>query len=143
MVYHFGYFHVMCCMCGDSDSYRRKTCIFDYSLRLNFSHKKHFATKIPLVACDKLIANDKGYCMKEKVNKYISSFDSIVYVLLHATKMQLFWSQLRETDVHFINLKILEVWYMLKWPFLLTNSMITFNYNPPKKMAWKSFFTHK
>jgi hypothetical protein len=37
--------------------------------------------------------------MKEKVNKYISSFDSIVYVLSHATKMQLFWSQLRANDV--------------------------------------------
>jgi hypothetical protein len=37
--------------------------------------------------------------MKEKVNKYISSFDSIVYVLSHATKMQLFWSQLTTNDV--------------------------------------------
>jgi len=34
--------------------------------------------------------------MKEKVNKYISS---IVYILSHATKMQLFWSQLRANDV--------------------------------------------
>jgi hypothetical protein len=37
--------------------------------------------------------------MKEKVNKYISSFDYIVYVLSHATKMQLIWSQLRANDV--------------------------------------------
>jgi hypothetical protein len=37
--------------------------------------------------------------MKEKVNKYISSFDSIVYVLSHVTNMQLFWSQLRANDV--------------------------------------------
>jgi len=37
--------------------------------------------------------------MKEKVNKYISSFDSIVYVLSHVTKMQLFWSQLKANDV--------------------------------------------
>jgi hypothetical protein len=37
--------------------------------------------------------------MKEKINKYISSFDSIVYVLSHAIKMQLFWSQLRANDV--------------------------------------------
>ncbi len=37
--------------------------------------------------------------MKKKVNKYISSFDYIVYVLSHVTKMQLFWSQLRENDV--------------------------------------------
>jgi hypothetical protein len=37
--------------------------------------------------------------MKEKVSKYISSFDSIVYVLSHATQMQLFWSQLKANDV--------------------------------------------
>jgi hypothetical protein len=37
--------------------------------------------------------------MKEKVNKYISSFDYMVYVLSHATKMQLFWSQLMTNDV--------------------------------------------
>jgi hypothetical protein len=37
--------------------------------------------------------------MKEKVNKYISSFDSIVYVLSHAIKMQLFWSQLKANHV--------------------------------------------
>jgi hypothetical protein len=37
--------------------------------------------------------------MKEKINKYISSFDSIVYKLLHAIKMQLFWSQLKANDV--------------------------------------------
>ncbi len=48
---------------------------------------------------DKLVANDKGYCMKKKINKYISSFRYIVYVLSHATKMQLFWSQLRANDV--------------------------------------------
>jgi hypothetical protein len=29
---------------------RRKTCIFDCSLQLNFSRKRHFATKILLVA---------------------------------------------------------------------------------------------
>jgi hypothetical protein len=37
--------------------------------------------------------------MQKKINKYISSFDYIVYILSHATKMQLFWSQLRENDV--------------------------------------------
>jgi hypothetical protein len=37
--------------------------------------------------------------MKEKVNKYISSFDYIVCVLSHATKMQLFCSQLMTNDV--------------------------------------------
>jgi hypothetical protein len=36
---------------------------------------------------------------KKKVNKYISSFDYIIYVLSHATKMQLFWSILRANDV--------------------------------------------
>jgi hypothetical protein len=38
-------------------------------------------------------------CMKEKVNKHISSFDSIIYILSHVTKMQLFWSQLKANDV--------------------------------------------
>jgi hypothetical protein len=37
--------------------------------------------------------------MKEKVNKYISSFDSIIYILSRATNMQLFWSQLKAIDV--------------------------------------------
>jgi hypothetical protein len=37
--------------------------------------------------------------MKEKINKYISSFDSIVNILPHAIKMQLFWSQLKANDV--------------------------------------------
>jgi hypothetical protein len=37
--------------------------------------------------------------MKKKFNKYISSFDYIVYVLSHATKMQLFWSQFRANVV--------------------------------------------
>ncbi len=71
-------------------------------MQLNFSQKKHFAIKIHLVTLDKshkLVTNDKGYCMKQKVNKYISSIDSIVYVLSHATKMQLFWSQLKANDV--------------------------------------------
>jgi hypothetical protein len=37
--------------------------------------------------------------MKENVNKYISSFDSIVYVLSYAIKMQIFWSQLKANYV--------------------------------------------
>jgi hypothetical protein len=37
--------------------------------------------------------------MKEKVNKYISSFDYVVYVFSHAVKMQLCWSQLKANDV--------------------------------------------
>jgi hypothetical protein len=37
--------------------------------------------------------------MKEKVKKYISFFNSIIYVLSYATKRQLFWSQLKANDV--------------------------------------------
>jgi hypothetical protein len=37
--------------------------------------------------------------MKKKVKKYISFFDSIVYILSYATKRQLFWSQLKANDV--------------------------------------------
>jgi hypothetical protein len=37
--------------------------------------------------------------MKKKVNKYISSFDYILYVLSHPTKLQLFLSQLSANDV--------------------------------------------
>jgi hypothetical protein len=37
--------------------------------------------------------------MKEKVNKYISSFHSIVYILSRVAKMQLFYSQLKANDV--------------------------------------------
>jgi hypothetical protein len=49
--------------------------------------------------------------MKEKINKYISSFDSIVYVLSHAIRMQLFWSQLRANDV----LPRVFIFYYLKY----------------------------
>jgi hypothetical protein len=48
-----------------------KTCIFNWSLWLKFSR---IAIKISLLALDKshktLVANDKGYWMKEKINKY-------------------------------------------------------------------------
>ncbi len=37
--------------------------------------------------------------MKKKVNKYISSFDYIVYLLSHVTNIQIFWSQLSANDV--------------------------------------------
>jgi hypothetical protein len=37
--------------------------------------------------------------MKEKSTNTNSSFDSIVHVLSHVTKMQLFWSQLKTNDV--------------------------------------------
>ncbi len=37
--------------------------------------------------------------MKKKSTNNISSFDYIVYILSHATKMQLFLSQLRANDV--------------------------------------------
>jgi hypothetical protein len=60
-------------------------------------------TKIPLVAMNKsyviLITNNKGYWMNEKSTNTSSSFDSIVYVLSHAIKMQLFWPVLRANDV--------------------------------------------
>jgi hypothetical protein len=59
-------------------------------------------TKIPLVALDKSHAtftNDKGYWMKKKSTNTSSSFDSIVYVLSHVTKMQLFLSLLKANDV--------------------------------------------
>jgi hypothetical protein len=49
--------------------------------------------------------------MKEIVNKYISSFDSIVYVLSHGTKMQLFWSQLKADDA----LPHVLIFYYLKY----------------------------
>jgi hypothetical protein len=51
--------------------------------------------------------------MKEKVDKYISSFDSIVYILSHETKMQLFWSQLRANGVlpRVLILDYLEYYY--------------------------------
>jgi hypothetical protein len=50
-----------------------------------------FAIKVPVVALNKshaiLIANDKGIGWKKKSTNKSSSFDSIVYVLSHATKM--------------------------------------------------------
>jgi hypothetical protein len=41
----------------------------------------------------------KGIEWKKKSTNTNSSFDFIVYVLSHATKMQLFWSQLKANDV--------------------------------------------
>jgi len=62
-----------------------------------------FVTKIFLVAFNKshaiIIANDKAYWMKKKLTNASSFFDSIIYVLSHVIKMQLFWSQLRANDV--------------------------------------------
>jgi hypothetical protein len=61
------------------------------------------ATKIPLVTLDKLhtilVTNDKGIGWKKKSTITSSSFDSIVYILSHATKMELFWSLLKANDV--------------------------------------------
>jgi hypothetical protein len=37
--------------------------------------------------------------MKKIINKFISSLDYIIYILSHAIKIQLFWSQLRANDV--------------------------------------------
>jgi hypothetical protein len=39
-----------------------------------------------------LVANDKGYWIKEKLTNTSQSFDSIVYILSHVIMMQLFWS---------------------------------------------------
>ncbi len=67
-----------------------------------FDSQMTFATKIPLVTLDKshaiLITNDKRYWIK-KIKNTSSSFDSIVYLLSHATTIQLFWSPLRLSDV--------------------------------------------
>jgi hypothetical protein len=51
--------------------------------------------------------------MKEKINKYISPFDSIVYVMLHVIKMQLFWLQLGANDVlpHVLIFDYLKYYY--------------------------------
>jgi len=77
--------------------------------------------------------------MKEKVNKYISSIDYIVYVLSHATIMQLFWSQLSANDVlphvliiyyyyyyyeiiYDIQFKYLDdliLWHMAQWKYVM------------------------
>ncbi len=47
---------------------------FQLIFATKFSSQTIFATKIPLIALDKLhtilVANDKGYQMKEKTNKY-------------------------------------------------------------------------
>jgi hypothetical protein len=61
-------------------------------------------TKIHLVTLDKLhvtlVTNNKGYLdEKKKSTNTSSSFDSIVYILSHATKMRLFWSLLKAKDV--------------------------------------------
>jgi hypothetical protein len=54
--------------------------------------------------------------MEKKINKYISSFDYIVYVLSHVTKMQLFWSQLKANDVlpRVLIFDYLKYYYYLK-----------------------------
>ncbi len=51
-------------------------------------------TKNSLIDLDKshviLIAHDNEYWMKEKLINKSSSFDSIIYILSHVIKMQLF-----------------------------------------------------
>ncbi len=84
--------------------HQKKNMYFLLLFAIRFQSQKTFCNLNPFsrlkqVACDKLVANDKGYWMKEKANKYISSFNSIVYVLPYATRMQLFWSQLRANHV--------------------------------------------
>ncbi len=73
------------------------------SLRKYNIRRKTFATKIPLVALDKLhvifVTNNRDIGWTKKSTNTSSSFDSIVYVLSHAIKMQLFWSLLRTNNV--------------------------------------------
>jgi hypothetical protein len=54
--------------------------------------------------------------MEKKINKYISSFDYIVYILSHAIKMQLFWSQLRANDV-LARVSIFDYWNYYYYDF--------------------------
>jgi hypothetical protein len=69
---------------------KKKNFFFYWSLQLNFSYKQQLR-KIPLIILDKLhvmlIANEKRYWIKKNSTNISSSFDSIVYVLSHATKM--------------------------------------------------------
>jgi len=60
---------------------RKKISIFDWSLQLYFSRKR------------------QGVLDEKKSTNTSSSFNSIIYILSHATKMQLFWSQLKVNDV--------------------------------------------
>jgi hypothetical protein len=78
--------------------YFRLVFVIKFKSQETFCNKNPFS-RLRQVTNDKLVANDKGYCMKKKFNKYISFIDYIVYVLSHVIKMQLFWSQLRANDV--------------------------------------------
>jgi hypothetical protein len=51
------------------------------------------------IDCNSTFSIDGWMKKIQRLHKYISSFDSIEYILSHATKMQLFWSQLRANDV--------------------------------------------
>jgi hypothetical protein len=53
-------------MLGNQTKIRRKTSMFYLSLWLKFSRKQHLSLK----SHETLVVNDKGYWMKEKVNKY-------------------------------------------------------------------------
>jgi hypothetical protein len=57
----------------------------------------------------------KGIKWKEKSTNTSSSFDSIIFILSHATKMQLFWSLLRANDV----LQRIPIFNYLKYILLL------------------------
>ncbi len=86
---------------------------------IKFYSQVTFVTKIPLVALDKshviLVTNNKGYWMEKKSTNTNSSFDSIIYVLSHATKMRLFWSLLKANDV----LPCVPIFHYLKSLLLL------------------------
>jgi hypothetical protein len=96
-----------------------------------------FATKISLVTFNKLqailVTNNKGIGWKKKLTNTSSSFDSIVYIISHAIKMQLFLSQLKANDVlpHvpiLIIIILLLFWnnlkcsiQMLGWSYIMTH----------------------
>jgi len=57
----------------------------------------------------------RGIGWKKKSTNTSSSFDSIVYILSHVTKMRLFWSLLKANDV----LLCVSIFNYLKWWLLL------------------------
>jgi hypothetical protein len=92
-----------------------------------------------------LVVNDKGYWMKEKIKKYItSSFDYIIYILSNAIKMQIFWSLVNANDemphVAIFNYLIYINYYYLKimWDiqFKCLNDFILWHVAQCKYAMW-------
>jgi hypothetical protein len=82
---------------------KKKNSYFLLVSATKFYSQVTFVTKISLVALDKshaiLITNNKGIGWKTNSTNTNSSSNSIIYVLSHAIKMQLFWSLLKVNDV--------------------------------------------